>query len=73
MRWMRFHPPGPGCSPSGIGLPAELFGPGGPGEMRGAPRRVEASPAAYDAQDAAWLWQRSVELTGVDFAALPVA
>ena len=53
--------------------PADVFGPGGPGEMRGAPRRVGASAAAYDAQDAAWLWRRSVELTGVDFAALPVA
>src|SRR6516164_4107015 len=24
---MRFHPPGPGRAPSGIGRPAELFGP----------------------------------------------
>src|SRR5215217_803295 len=27
MRWMRFQPPGPGRSPSDIGLPAELIGP----------------------------------------------
>ena len=26
-RWMRFHPPGSGVRPSGIGRPAELFGP----------------------------------------------
>ena len=27
MKWMRFQPPGPGLAPSGIGRPAELFGP----------------------------------------------
>ena len=27
MKWMRFHPPGPGMAPSGIGRPAELIGP----------------------------------------------
>ena len=26
--------------------------------------------AAMDPQTAAWLWQRSVELTGVDYSAL---
>ena len=27
MRWIRFHPPGDGTVPSGIGRPAELAGP----------------------------------------------
>ena len=27
MKWIRFQPPGAGCAPSGIGRPAELFGP----------------------------------------------
>ena len=27
MKWMRFQPPGPGWTPSGIGRPAELVGP----------------------------------------------
>src|SRR5262249_5751602 len=27
IRWMRFQPPGPGLTPSGMGRPAELVGP----------------------------------------------
>jgi NAD(P)-dependent dehydrogenase (short-subunit alcohol dehydrogenase family) len=49
------------------------FGPGGLGGARGAPVVEAPSPQAMDAGDAAWLWERSVELTGVDFAALPAA
>lgn len=48
----------------------EYFGPGGRQEWRGFPVQVPASAAAYDTSDAAWLWARSVEWTGVDFAEL---
>jgi NAD(P)-dependent dehydrogenase (short-subunit alcohol dehydrogenase family) len=48
----------------------EYFGPGGFAEQRGSPKRVGMSARASDAQTAAWLWQRSVELTGVDYAQL---
>ncbi|WP_432509931.1 oxidoreductase [Kineococcus sp. SYSU DK001] len=48
----------------------EYFGPGGRQEWRGFPVAVPASPAAYDTADAAWLWARSAEWTGVDFAEL---
>lgn len=39
-------------------------------EVRGAPTRVGRSAAARDVEAAALLWDRSVELTGVDYAAL---
>ncbi len=48
----------------------EYVGPSGPGETRGAPVFVRAVPAAYDPALGQALWRRSVELTGVDFAAL---
>jgi len=48
----------------------EYFGPGGFAEQRGAPKRVGMSANATDPQTAAWLWQRSVELTGVDYPEL---
>jgi NAD(P)-dependent dehydrogenase (short-subunit alcohol dehydrogenase family) len=48
----------------------EYFGPGGLGEIRGAPVRVAMAPAALDPVGAAWLWERSVDLTGVDFGVL---
>ena len=49
-------------------LPGAAFaGPGGPGEIRGAPKLVDASDAAKDAQTAAALWTVSEELTGVAF------
>jgi len=42
------------------------FGPGGLFAMRGAPvPGARTSRAARNAADAAWLWQRSAELTGV--------
>jgi NAD(P)-dependent dehydrogenase (short-subunit alcohol dehydrogenase family) len=51
------------------GLPGGTFvGPGGIGEVRGAPKIVGAAGRAYD--EAAWqrLWERSEELTGVSFS-----
>jgi len=48
----------------------EYFGPSGFAEQRGKPRRVGMTAAAMDPETAAWLWQRSVELTGVDYSAL---
>ncbi len=51
----------------------EYFGPSGWAGMRGPARPVRMHRRAQDPGDAAWLWQRSVELTGVDFAALTPA
>jgi NAD(P)-dependent dehydrogenase (short-subunit alcohol dehydrogenase family) len=51
----------------------EFYGPGGFAEQRGNPRQVGSSSQARDSADAAWLWDRSVELTGVDFAALALS
>ena len=48
----------------------EYYGPRGLGEQRGAPRRVGMSSQALDPVAAGWLWERSVELTGVDYARL---
>ena len=48
----------------------EYFGPSGFAEQRGKPRRVGMTAAAMDPETAAWLWQRSVELTGVDYSTL---
>ncbi|NAZ77224.1 SDR family NAD(P)-dependent oxidoreductase [Kineococcus sp. T13] len=48
----------------------EFYAPGGPREWRGFPVQVRASAAAYDTADAAWLWARSVEWTGVGFEQL---
>jgi hypothetical protein len=45
----------------------EYFGPDGPGEMRGLPKRVKAKPAAYGPEIGAQLWQVSEELTGVRY------
>jgi hypothetical protein len=44
MKWMRFHPPGAGVGPSGIGRPAEIFGP--LRSSRSAPRRASANAGA---------------------------
>jgi NAD(P)-dependent dehydrogenase (short-subunit alcohol dehydrogenase family) len=51
----------------------EFFGPGGYGGTRGRPIRVSMSARAADPDDAAWLWDRSVELTGVDYHELTPA
>jgi NAD(P)-dependent dehydrogenase (short-subunit alcohol dehydrogenase family) len=48
----------------------DYYGPGGFGERRGHPVLVGMSAAATDVADAGWLWERSVELTGVDYAEL---
>jgi NAD(P)-dependent dehydrogenase (short-subunit alcohol dehydrogenase family) len=45
----------------------EYYGPGGVGEYRGAPKRVGMASRARDPAAAAWLWQRSAELTGVSY------
>jgi NAD(P)-dependent dehydrogenase (short-subunit alcohol dehydrogenase family) len=45
----------------------DLFGPGGRGERKGYPRRVEASAGARDAAVQARLWQESERLTGVTY------
>jgi NAD(P)-dependent dehydrogenase (short-subunit alcohol dehydrogenase family) len=51
----------------------EYFGPGGFAEQRGHPALVGMSAGATDSADAAWLWERSVELTGVSYDALTPA
>ena len=48
----------------------EYYGPDGFMEQRGAPERVEPNSSAKDAAVAKRLWEVSVELTGVPFAAL---
>ena len=48
----------------------QFYGPGGFAEQRGHPRVVSASRSATDPSDAAWLWDRSIQLTGVDYALL---
>ena len=45
----------------------EYYGPDGPGEFRGLPRKVEAIPPAYDEENGRRLWEASEELTGVRF------
>ncbi len=45
----------------------EYFGPDGLFESRGAPKRVDRSKAAQDADVAARLWAKSEELTGVRY------
>lgn len=48
----------------------DYYGPSGPFEIAGAPVKVECTKAARDEASQARLWQRSVELTGVDFGGL---
>lgn len=48
----------------------EFIGPSGLMQMTGTPRVVRSNARSHDGASAAALWQRSVELTGVDFAAL---
>jgi NAD(P)-dependent dehydrogenase (short-subunit alcohol dehydrogenase family) len=45
----------------------DYYGPGGPGQLRGAPRKVRYSRAARDERLASRLWQASETLTGVTF------
>jgi NAD(P)-dependent dehydrogenase (short-subunit alcohol dehydrogenase family) len=46
----------------------EYFGPDGRNEWTGHPVRIEAIPAAHDADDQRRLWELSEELTGVRYA-----
>jgi protochlorophyllide reductase len=48
----------------------EYIGPSGLLQIAGYPRKVQAVKRAYDEQVAAKLWEVSVEMTGVDYAAL---
>ena len=48
----------------------DYIGPDGIAEARGHPTKVGCSSRARDVDDAARLWEASIELTGVDFAAL---
>ncbi len=45
----------------------DYIGPDGLLEMRGHPRRVDRSAAAQDTSVAQRLWERSEELTGVEY------
>jgi len=45
----------------------EYYGPDGPGEFRGFPKKVEAIPPAYDPENGSRLWEASQRLTGVSF------
>jgi len=46
----------------------DYYGPDGPAEMRGSPKKVEAIRDAHDPEIAARLWRVSEELTGVRYA-----
>jgi NAD(P)-dependent dehydrogenase (short-subunit alcohol dehydrogenase family) len=48
----------------------EYFGPSGFMELAGPPVPVECMPAARDTEVAKKLWEKSVELTGIDFGGL---
>ncbi|MGW2873778.1 oxidoreductase [Kitasatospora sp. NPDC001225] len=45
----------------------ELYGPGGPGELRGAPALTSPAPRAQDPRAGRRLWEVSQELTGLRF------
>lgn len=51
----------------------DYYGPSGPGETRGVPRLVAPAARVLDRDLAVRLWNRSVELTGVDYASLQPA
>jgi NAD(P)-dependent dehydrogenase (short-subunit alcohol dehydrogenase family) len=46
---------------------SEYYGPGGRGEQRGYPIRVESNGASHNKEDARSLWNLSEKLTGVSF------
>ncbi|MBN8988251.1 MAG: SDR family oxidoreductase [Rhizobiales bacterium] len=52
---------------SGEAKPGAYYGPGGLGELRGAPARALIMPQARDAATAAKLWEVSEKLTGASF------
>lgn len=47
--------------------PGDYFGPGGPTQQRGHPRRVDMRSSARDPEAGRRLWELSRELTGVDY------
>jgi NAD(P)-dependent dehydrogenase (short-subunit alcohol dehydrogenase family) len=51
---------------------SQYYGPTGMAEARGAVGVASRSAAATDAETAQWLWDRSVELTGVDWSTVSV-
>lgn len=53
---------------SGEARPRAYYGPGGLGELRGAPARALIMPQARDAATAAKLWEVSEKLTGASFS-----
>ncbi|MGH8909253.1 MAG: oxidoreductase [Egibacteraceae bacterium] len=48
----------------------DYYGPRGLAELHGTPVKVRSSKASHDEDAARRLWERSVQLTGVDFRAL---
>ena len=48
----------------------DYYGPNHRFEIRGPAVKVKAKKAAYDVHDGRALWEQSIELTGVDYAAL---
>ncbi|MCO4744870.1 MAG: SDR family NAD(P)-dependent oxidoreductase [Proteobacteria bacterium] len=48
----------------------DYYGPGGMFEFRGYPKKVESSKRSHDTELQRDLWDKSVEFTGVDYAAL---
>ncbi|TNE92407.1 MAG: SDR family NAD(P)-dependent oxidoreductase [Deltaproteobacteria bacterium] len=50
----------------------DYYGPGGLGEFRGYPKKVDSSKRSHDTDLQRQLWDQSVELTGVDFGMLAV-
>ncbi len=48
----------------------DYYGPGGPGELRGHPKKVGRTTHAQDGAAAHLLWDRSEDLTGVRYEAL---
>lgn len=53
--------------------PGDYFGPAGPWEARGAPKRARMTAAARDSMLAERLWEVSCDLTGARWEAPPVA
>lgn len=70
MRWFS-QPPGEGARPilqaaaAADARGGEFYGPDGLGEMRGAPKRVQASKAALDTAARERLWSACEAMTGV--------
>jgi hypothetical protein len=48
---------------------SDYYGPGGRGEQRGYPTKVESNGASHNKEDAIRLWNLSEKLTGVFFSA----